>query len=178
MNEVGGQGCERSRERSVLMATVAVSSSDRSGCGCPMQYPRHQQPSARAFSLLPSRARVCQWPCARSDCPVLAEMQQNLKDLLKSNAVAQDCVEWLEQAGCTTVKGFANWVESREEVQSLIVKAAVGGKYKDDRDQASKLKMAWREADGIVTGQLKRKAEGMQEEEASCTPSGAPTTGP
>ena len=89
-------------------------------------------------------------------------MEQEFKGLLDRNKVCAEAAEWFKTIGCTSMKHFANWVDSRNEMAALV-EAAVP-KCKDSKMELANVKQAWRECDEKVRVQLKRSAEGLNEE--------------
>ena len=91
-------------------------------------------------------------------------MDGELSALLIANDVAEEVRTWLSNPtqGCTNLKAFANLLDSKNEVQSVIL--AHIPMHKESLKQRTGLKQAWREADAIVTHRLKRTAEGLQSE--------------
>ena len=88
-----------------------------------------------------------------------------LAELLKSNGLPDDVLVELNKSPykITTVKQFANYFETKAEVQSLfIVKIP---KLKEEGDIIANLKQAWREAEACVCRSVKRAADRIPEED-------------
>ena len=91
-------------------------------------------------------------------------MDGELQTLLKGNNVDDIVCAWLLKApqGVKTVKNYANFLESRADVQKDILDHI--NTHKENSEQRTALKQAWREADALSTARLKRTAEGLSEE--------------
>ena len=76
-------------------------------------------------------------------------MDTELRALLTANGVDNRIIMWMEQAeqSCTTMKAFANWVDSRQELHDQLLKHT---DLRDSRSELSCLKQAWREAEAKV----------------------------
>ena len=87
-----------------------------------------------------------------------------LAELLKDNGLPVVVGEQLAKApsGLKTVKEFANFFESKGEVNSLFCRHIE--LLKNDGTAIANLKQAWREADALVERHLKRSATGLPEE--------------
>ena len=87
-------------------------------------------------------------------------MEPGLHALLEKNGVSNQVSEWLaapDQA-CTSVGIFANWCDSRSEVNERILRHTA---LRDNLGQLARLKQAWREADAQVARGVRRSAEGL-----------------
>ena len=91
-------------------------------------------------------------------------METGLRALLTNNGVEESVIEWLgsNAQGCRTMKVFANWVDSKSELQATVLDHITD--LRASRAQLGALKQAWREAEGIVSRSLKRAAEGLSDE--------------
>lgn len=90
-------------------------------------------------------------------------MNEDLRILLTNNLVHQDIVSWLQHPNqeCLSLKDFANWLDKKDDAEAKIVSHT---SQKDVRVQVSRVKQAWREAEGLVTRALKRASEGLSDE--------------
>ena len=97
---------------------------------------------------------------------VVHVMDDELKGLLKRNDVHDDIIEYLRSIGQKTIKKFANIADTRAEIKTNVMVHVQGGNppHKDNITELSNLKMAWREAETIVSRILKRSSEGISEE--------------
>ena len=53
-----------------------------------------------------------------------ADKTVHFEQLLKQNDVNSDIIERLRATGCTTIKLFSNWVESKSELKADVVDQA------------------------------------------------------
>ena len=65
--------------------------------------------------------------------------------------------------GCLAIRAFANWVDSRTDIESKIL--AKIPSHKDNRSQLARLKQAWREADAVVTRQVACQSQSLAPED-------------
>ena len=86
-----------------------------------------------------------------------------LAALFKDNDLDSEVLQALAEKpfGLTSVKHFANFFETKGDVQELFLK---GSKWKDDGTVVANVKQAWREAEAMVSRGLKRAADGLPEE--------------
>ena len=93
--------------------------------------------------------------------PVNAELQA----FLLQRKVDQAIVDYLGRAdvGCLSIRAFANWVDSRSDIEPKIL--AKIPSHKDNQSQLALLKQAWREADALVTRQIARQSQGLAPED-------------
>ena len=99
-------------------------------------------------------------------------MQDDLKAILKDNAVPADIVDWMEKNDILTVKNLGNMCDKPDQVGDRLVAAT--GKYVDDvadvtakrkfNTVTAKVKQAWREAMAQVERHVKRTVEGLLSE--------------
>ena len=91
-------------------------------------------------------------------------MDGELSSLFKANNIHADVTAWMvaPTQAITTLKSFANLLESRTDVQVVILNNIVT--QKASVAQRTNLKQAWREADAIYTHRLKRTSEGLSSE--------------
>ena len=91
-------------------------------------------------------------------------MDGELSSLFKANNIHADVTAWMVEPtqAITTLKSFANLLESRTDVQLVILNNIVT--QKASVAQRTNLKQAWREADAIYTHRLKRTSEGLSAE--------------
>jgi hypothetical protein len=92
-------------------------------------------------------------------------MEDELTSLLVSNGVDMQVIEHLTAKGCLTIKKYANWVDSRSELQSLVLDKVKSGALASDTASLAGLKQAWREAGSWVAKSLKRTCDGLPEED-------------
>ena len=101
-----------------------------------------------------------------------AVMQDDLKAILKDNAVPADIVDWMEKNDILTVKNLGNICDKPEQVGDRLVAAT--GKYVDDAADAAakrkfnsvtaKVEQAWREDMAQVERHVKRTVDGLPSE--------------
>lgn len=91
-----------------------------------------------------------------------ATVSSDLQALLGANNVPREVQDAMATLGCTTVKIFANWVESRSEIQEHLLNACAA--HRANRAALAGLKQAWREADALISRGVKRGMEGLSEE--------------
>jgi hypothetical protein len=102
----------------------------------------------------------------------MAGVSAELRALLTKNGVHTDVIAHLPNLGLITIKNLANAADERKEIKANIMvyipgDADVNGTrvaHKDNIGELSKVKQAWREAESIVSRQLKRSADGIAEE--------------
>ena len=94
----------------------------------------------------------------------MSSMSDELLQLLQTNNVHQDIISWLQHPDieCFTVRQFANFIDKQEEAQEEIMNNVES--QKRNKTQRANVKMAWREAEGLVGRQLKRSANGLTDE--------------
>ena len=88
----------------------------------------------------------------------------SLAELLKDNGLPETVLVELKEDPwkISTLKHFANYFESKAEVNSLFCQQV--NTIKDQGDTISNLKQAWREAEATVQRGVKRMSEGMPDE--------------
>ena len=89
-------------------------------------------------------------------------MDAALVSLLQDkNKVDKTLVAYIGSIGCNTVATFANWVDTKAEIGDAFLK---NSPLKGNLAEQANLKMAWREAEGLVTRGIKRAADGLDNE--------------
>ena len=86
-------------------------------------------------------------------------MEASLQHLLAKNDISAAVVAWLSdpQQGCTSLGIFANWCDSRSDVEARILRHTSD---RDNQGQLVRLKQAWREADAHLSRSMRRSADG------------------
>ena len=98
----------------------------------------------------------------QSDPLPIRIMDAALVSLLQDkNKVDKTLVAYIGSIGCNTVATFANWVETKAEIGEAFLK---NSPMKGNLAEQANLKMAWREAEGLVTCGIKRAADGLDNE--------------
>ena len=84
-------------------------------------------------------------------------------DLLNKRGVHPDIVGFLERNKVHCLSDYANYILSRDEIQSGILDAVPA--HKDDRTQRMVLHKIWREAEEVERLRVARTAKGVQEDD-------------
>ena len=48
-------------------------------------------------------------------------MEGDLQALLRANGVSDNVLKWMTEEGCVSIKLFANWVDTREQINNSIL---------------------------------------------------------
>ena len=88
-------------------------------------------------------------------------MNSELKTILTRNHVCDEVQGKMVAVHCISAEDLANWVEERKELKATFLQ---GASVADDSSQFARLKMAFRQADALVSRKLKRSSEGLTEE--------------
>ena len=89
-------------------------------------------------------------------------MVDDLKQLLVSNMVPQECITLLETEGCINMKLFSKWAPDRATMQSLVLDKCPN--YKTSVQALAALLQTFDEAAGIVAEMTRRSSAGLDPE--------------
>lgn len=89
-------------------------------------------------------------------------MADDLKELLASNMVPQECVALLESEGCINMKLFAKWAPDRATMQSLVLDKCPT--HKTSVQALAALLQTFDEASAIVAEMTRRSSAGLDPE--------------
>ena len=90
-------------------------------------------------------------------------LEEKLAGILTANEVPKPVMEWMRDNGCHSLKLFANWVDSGEELRPELL-SKVGDEADRNPSTFAALKQAWREAEAQVQRTLQRGAQGLPAE--------------
>ena len=94
-----------------------------------------------------------------------ASMEATFKAMLTKCGVHADIIQFFEKPenGVTTLRRFANFLDSRAEVQSHVLDQVAS--VRSNRAQKTILTELWREADIAETARLEQKAKGASQDD-------------
>lgn len=89
-------------------------------------------------------------------------MIDDLKQLLVSNMVPQECIDLLEQEGCVNMKLFSKWAPDRQTMQALVLDKCPT--HKASVQALAALLQTFDETAAIVTEMTRRSSAGLDPE--------------
>ena len=85
-------------------------------------------------------------------------MEPQLTHILTQNGVHDEIIQWMTTHDVLTTNQFANYLESRNEVQTKILDQVTS--QRASPGQLARVKMAWRQAEAVCARGLDRLSAG------------------